>query len=193
MLSSGYQVSIFEVRAIVTSGPAAGYTSTYIGPYVINATMEEWGQYIKPGDRLLLVGGDGETSTLGYLYGDTEICVDSTISTPTFRDNLKRYWEKNPQKYPNVVVLRCWDGEACVDEDSWIMWWLENEFQADKVIDGKYWRYYLKEDGGEREHGTEKGVANRGSYSGGLVWDRLPVAFLPAVHGGSYFDASGPL
>ena len=141
-----YCAGILDIRGIVKSGPAVGIMSTYIGPYVINATMEEWKQYIGQGDRILLVGSSSGVSTLGYLYEDTEVCVDSTICTPTYNEKLKSYWEKNPQKYPNVVVVDCWYGNLRIAEDSWIMQWLESEFQADVVVDGKYWRYYLKED-----------------------------------------------
>ena len=70
--------------------------------------------------------------------------MDSTICTPTYDEKLLKYWEQNPQKYPNVVVVSCWFGELKVAEDSWIMQWLETEFRADTVIDGQYYRYYLK-------------------------------------------------
>lgn len=140
------RVSIFDIRGIVKSGPAKGLMSSYLGPYMINATMEEWEQYVEQGDRILLVKNSLRIGFLGYLYEDTEISVDSTISTPTYNEKIKRYWEKNPQKYPNVVAVDCWYGELRVAEDSWIMQWLENEFQADRVVDGKYWRYYLRED-----------------------------------------------
>ncbi|MCM1056264.1 MAG: hypothetical protein NC517_01460 [Firmicutes bacterium] len=140
-----YKACVLDIRGIVRSGPAKGIVSTYIGPYIMNATLEEWRQNIEPGDRILLVGSD-IVSTLGYLYENTEVCVDSTISTPTYNEKLQRYWEKNPEKYPNVVVVDCWYGELNVAGDSWIMQWLENEFRADRVIDGKYWRYYLKDE-----------------------------------------------
>lgn len=144
-----YKASVFWVSGVVKSGPALGILSTYMGPYIVNTSMEEWKEYIESDDRVLIVGaGTGSTgvvSTLGYLYESTEISIDSTISTPTYNEKLARYWEKNPQKYPNVVVVDCWYGELHIDENSWIMRWLEEDFQADRVIDGKYWRYYLKD------------------------------------------------
>ncbi|MCM1025812.1 MAG: hypothetical protein NC432_05225 [Roseburia sp.] len=138
--------NVFGIRGIVKSGPAKGLVSTYMGPYMINTAMEEWEQYIEEGDRILLVKNNLMVGFLGYMYENTEICVDSTISTPTYNEKLKRYWEKNPQKQPNVVAVECWYGDLRVAEDSWIMQWLENEFLADRVVDGKYWRYYLKEE-----------------------------------------------
>lgn len=138
-----YIAGIFRVGGIVKDGPALGIVSEYMGPYIINVTMEEWEQYVEDGDKVLLVGNTA-VSTIGYLYKDTEISVDSTICTPTYDEKLLKYWEQNPQKYPNVVVVSCWFGELKVAEDSWIMQWLETEFRADTVIDGQYYRYYLK-------------------------------------------------
>lgn len=138
-----YHASILDIEGVVKSGPALGIVSNYMGPYIINSSMEEWEQYIEPGDKILLVGEEA-VSTIGYLYGDTEICADSTICTPTYDEKLLRYWERNPEKYPNVVIVDCWYGELNVSEDSWIMQWIENEFQPDETVDGKYWRYYIK-------------------------------------------------
>lgn len=70
--------------------------------------------------------------------------MDSTISTPTYDDKLLEYWEQNPEKQPNVVIVECWFGESKLKEDSWIMQWIDKEFQPDECVDGKYWRYYRK-------------------------------------------------
>ena len=46
-----------------------------------------------------------------------------------------------------MIIASCLYGELNGDltPDTWIMQWLENEFQPDYYIDGKYWRYYIKE------------------------------------------------
>lgn len=89
--------------------------------------------------------GQSRVSTIGYLYGDTEISAASTISTPTYDESLLDYWEKNPEKYPNVVIVDCWYGSLNVPQDSWIMQWLENDFCPSSYADGQYWRYYRAE------------------------------------------------
>ncbi len=135
--------SVLDVRGIVKSGPAVGMMSTYMGPYMINTSMEEWQKYIKPDDSLLLVGGEF-VHTLGYLYEDTEISIDSTICTPTYSEKLLTYWEENPKKYPTVIAVECWYGDLRVPQDSWIMQWITEEWQPTETIDGAYWRYYIK-------------------------------------------------
>lgn len=139
-----YLRSVFNIEGIVKSGPAVGIMSEYMGPYIINTAMEEWDQYIEEGDRLLLVGSDFGTHTIGYLYQDVVIANSSTLSTPTFDENLLTYWEQNPDRYPNVVAVECWYGELTISEDSFIYQWLIRDFQPTGYADGKYWRYYWK-------------------------------------------------
>lgn len=136
---------VFSLGNIVKAGPAAGIMSDYIGPYTMNADMEEWAEHVQPGDRVLIVA-EGVVGSLKYLYEDVSICIDSTISTPTYNEKLLRYWEQNPDKFPNVAVVDCWFGHLNVDENSWIMQWIYEEFGADSYEDGTYQRYYRRQD-----------------------------------------------
>lgn len=141
-----YFKNIFSVGNIVRSGPAVGIISDYMGPYIINSDMREWPLHVRPGDRLLIVSESGVVSTLPYLYEDVEICAASTICTPTYDEKLLQYWEQNPDKLPNVVAVDCWFGHLNVDEDSWIMQWIYEEFGMDSYQDGNYQRYYRRPD-----------------------------------------------
>ena len=69
------------------------------------------------------------------------------MSTPTYNETLENYWEMNPDKYPNVVILASSFGELSWELrfNEWLHNWLEEEYKADKIIDGNYWRYYIKE------------------------------------------------
>lgn len=92
----------------------------------------------------LTVSTSGVISTLPYLYEDVVISTPSTICTPTYDERLLQYWEQNPDRYPTVVAVDCWFGHLNVDEDSWIMQWIYEEFGADSYEDGAYLRYYRK-------------------------------------------------
>ena len=83
-MAAAAALDILNIEGIVKSGPAVGIMSEYIGPYTINTGMEEWDLYVEEGDRLLLVGSDFGTHTIGYLYKDVVIANSSTLSTPTF-------------------------------------------------------------------------------------------------------------
>lgn len=133
--------TILSVRNVVRDGPMLGTFSDYMGAYIRNANLIDWRQYVHEGDKVLIVGYP--VSTIGYLYEDTEICVDSTISSPTYSEKLLSYWELNPWKEPDVVVLDCWFGEPHFPEDEWIMEWIGENF--DSYVNGTYIRVYRKE------------------------------------------------
>lgn len=136
---------IWEVGGIVKAGPAKGIISTYMGPYMQNESVKEWKQYIQAGDKIYLIGDP--LDTLGYLYLDTEVAAPSVVPTPGYNESILKYWEMNPDKYPDVIIASCWYGElnAALSENEWMKQWIEKEYQPKRVIDGKYWRYYFKD------------------------------------------------
>lgn len=133
--------TIRSIAGVVREGPEAGIFLDYMGAYTRNSNLSDWRQLVRKGDRILIVSSP--VSTIGYLYEDTEICVDSTICTPTYDEKLLTYWEMNPWKEPNVVVLDCWFGEPRIHEDEWIMKWIREHF--DSYVDGRYVRVYRRE------------------------------------------------
>ena len=65
---TNYNRNIFELleeRNKVKSGPAIGIYSDYMGPYVMNQNMQDWKRFVKPGDNLIIVGGQ-LTCRIGY-------------------------------------------------------------------------------------------------------------------------------
>lgn len=139
--SSVEKATIFDTAGIIRNGPARGIMADYMTAYMYNANYEEYVSYIQPGDKVLIASD----TTIDYLnIPDVEICVNSTISTPTYDENLKEYWEKNPEKYPTVVVVDCWYGETRYPEGTWLGDWLATEYCANEIVDGKYYRYYFK-------------------------------------------------
>lgn len=137
--------NLLDVGGIIKGGPAMGIVEDYMGAYMENSTIEEMGQLVREGDRLLIVTPE-KVSTLGYLYKGTTVSAASTICTPTYDEKLLQYWEQNPEKRPNLIMVECWYGELKMEEDSWIMQWIEREFQPNTYTDGKYWRYYRLEE-----------------------------------------------
>ncbi len=137
--------SLLDIRGIVKSGPAIGIISEYMGPYIHNESIKEWEQYIEEGDSIYLIGGT--LDTLGYLYTNgTDISAPSLVPTPGYNEHILEYWELNPDKYPDVIIASCWYGTMNPEltEDSWIMNWIEDEYNPQYYLDGKYWRYYFK-------------------------------------------------
>lgn len=140
----GQICSILSDMAIIRSGPALGLITDEAGAAMQRDSMIEWAEYIKPGDTIWILGEP--VDTLGYLYEDVEVGAPTVMSTPTYNAQLLYYWEINPDKYPDVVILSSGFGELSWDllKNDWLLQWLADEYQATRVIDGNYWRYYFK-------------------------------------------------
>ena len=138
----GQICSLTDDLGLIRSGPAIGIVTDEIGAAKQRDSMKEWSRFVKPGDTIWILGEP--LDTLGYLYEDVNVGAPTVMSTPTYNENLLYYWELNPDKYPDVVILASSFGELTLElsQNQWLMDWLENEYCADTVTDGYYWRYY---------------------------------------------------
>lgn len=135
-----YYAPLYEIRNVVKAGPAVGTFSNYIGPFCMNATYEEWQEKIAPGEKVLVMG----KSHLEYLYQDAEICGKDVQPTASYDETQLSYWERYPEKQPDVVVVEDWYGEfSRVEEDSAVMEWVRDNY-GEEYEAGKYRRYYRK-------------------------------------------------
>jgi len=137
--------SITQDLALIRTGPAIGIITDEIGAARQRDSYAEFQRYIKPGDTIWILGEP--VDTMGYLYQDVEVGAPSVMSTPTYNEELLYYWELNPEKYPDVVIVSAGFGNLAYEmlACEWLMNWLEEEYQAETIIDGNWWRYYFKE------------------------------------------------
>ena len=144
MYGRGQINSVLSDLALIRSGPAMSIVADEEGAARQRDSMAEWKEYIRAGDTIWLLGEP--VDTLGYLYEDVEVGAPTVMSTPTYNEALLDYWEMNPDKYPDVVILASSFGELSWDlaRNNWLMKWLEEEYQAETIIDGNYWRYYIR-------------------------------------------------
>jgi len=137
-------VDISKGCKITNVGPDKWIMSGYMGPYIQNISYPEWQKYINEGQSVYIMGEF--LNSIGYLYSNIEYAAPSTVPTPSYNEAILDYWALNPEKYPDVVVASCWYGELdkVLSENEWLMNWIENEFCPSQIIDGQYWRYYIK-------------------------------------------------
>lgn len=140
----GQICSVLSDLALIRSGPAFGIITDEEGAARQRDSYAEWKEYIKAGDTIWLLGEP--VDTLGYFYENVKIGAPTVMSTPTYNENLLYYWKLNPEKYPNVIALSSGFGELSWDllKNEWLMQWIEEEYCADEIVDGNYWRYYIK-------------------------------------------------
>lgn len=137
--------SLSSDLAYIRSGPAMGLITDEAGAARQRDSMAEWKEYVRPGDTIWILGEP--VDTLGYLYEDVEVGAPTVMSTPTYNENLLYYWELNPEKYPDIVILESSFGELSwvLSQNQWLLQWLDEKYKAETVKDGNYWRYYFKE------------------------------------------------
>lgn len=96
----GTKDTIAMVRQKVLYGPAKGIYCRYMDGHALNCYAELLEQVSVDQKRVLYVG----VHSLVYLYGEQIICNYSTISTPTYDERLLEYWERNPEKRPELII-----------------------------------------------------------------------------------------
>ncbi|MCM1112339.1 MAG: GtrA family protein [Muribaculum sp.] len=140
----GQIYSSFSDLSVVRTGPALGIISDEAGVCIQRDSYPEWKEFIRPGDKVWIVGG--VVDTLGYLYEDVEVAAPSTMSTPFYSEAVTEYWRLNPDKYPDVIVAESYMGNLSFEllSNPWFLPWLEEEYRPAYVEDGKYWKYYFR-------------------------------------------------
>lgn len=124
--NEGAKDTIAMVRQKVLYGPAKGIYCRYMDGYALNCYAELLKQAAVEQKRVLYVG----VHSLVYLYGEQVICNYSTISTPTYDERLLEYWERNPEKKPELII--CDTSEEGMEEIQQII--SVGELLAEKVI-----------------------------------------------------------
>ena len=144
MQGRGQLSSLFDDLGLIRNGPALGIVTNESGAVYQRDSYLEFQEYIEPGDRIWILGLP--VDTLGYLYQDVEVAAPTVMSTPTYTEDLLYYWEVNPEKYPDVVIVSSTYGSIAYElqKCQWLMNWLEEEYQAETIIEGKWWNYYFK-------------------------------------------------
>lgn len=145
MTGRGQICSIFSDLSVVRTGPAFGIITNDEGAVIERDSYPEWKKWIRPGDKVWIIGSVVNTS--GYLYEDVEVAGPSTMSTPSYNSAVLDYWRLNPDKYPDVIVAESPYQENMIYEllmNDWLQTWLTEEFQAELVEEGTYWKYFIR-------------------------------------------------
>lgn len=132
--------NITDIRYIIKNGAAKGVVTEYMTGYIYDSATKTWDKYIEDGDTVLL----WDMSTSGYFIKDVNIGSYTTICTPTYyMDSLQKYWENNPDKYPDVIIVSGWFGGLNVTDADGFLDWIENEYASEVYIED-YHRYYIR-------------------------------------------------
>ena len=104
--NEGYKADMTYVKQKALEGPAKNIYCRYLDGYEYNIVQELVETYVEEDASVLCVS----THTIWYLLGDMNIANYSTISTPTYDERLLEYYDRFPEKYPDVII--CQESEA---------------------------------------------------------------------------------
>ncbi len=142
-------MKLTDIRGISKTGPSIGILSEYMGPYILDNTFREFQTYIPDGSTILISGNFGMldgASSLEYMDRNVNIGIKDTQTSCILDESQALYWEKNPERIPDIVVTVCWFGEEKESEDSWLKGWIKDNYTGSDgevhYIDGMYRRYY---------------------------------------------------
>ena len=142
---TGYH-NVLQSGGILKYGPAAGTISDYMCAYIYNCDYEDWQGRIQDGDRvLIMVDQVMNLGTIQYLFKDVEISHYSIVNPTAYDERLLDYWERFPEKEPNVILVDDWYGQLMTDPDGWLMRYAEGEFGYTSMEEGRYIRIYRKQ------------------------------------------------
>ena len=137
--------NVLQSRGICKNGPAIGTITTYMGAYIYNNEYNFWQENIEEGSKVMIVTANVQSvNTIQYTFKNAEVCHYSIVDPTAYDERLLTYWSYYPDKMPDVIVVDCWFGNLFFEEDSWIMQYIENNFNYTEVLDGDYIRVYKK-------------------------------------------------
>ena len=70
------------------------------------------------------------------MIGDYEITSPSVISTPIFGENLIKYYEVNPEKIPEYIVVK--KGYLEGEEKEFVGNWMESSFETEEIGENEF-------------------------------------------------------
>lgn len=108
--NEGYKADIGFVKQKALSGPLLNIYCRYNDGYDYNTVASLLRDYCGQGDVLLCT----DSHSSWYMLSGTAISMYSTISTPTYDENMSDYWEIHPERVPTLLIAR--EGSATSEE-----------------------------------------------------------------------------
>lgn len=132
---------LYQVRGICKDAVRGGIITSYMNAYRYNDNYLHFSEIVEPGSNVFYVG----PSQYYYMLGDCRIAAPSTISTPEYDESVKLYFERHPERFPDVVVMEsCYGDVSFLSEEDYIYTWIKEEFQPDTIEEYPYVRVYKK-------------------------------------------------
>ncbi len=136
--SQGSHYTIFDETSLCRQGVAMGLVADTAGAER-NRDVNNLIKEVLPEDaKVFYIGKCPDV----YLQNDMEVCTPSTISTPTYDDNVYVYFDLYPEKEPDYVVID--SGFTYLPEGEWARNYLAEHYEETPIAENLYIKIYAR-------------------------------------------------
>lgn len=131
----GVPENVFCVKQKALYGAAKNVYCVYMTGYEYNSDYLFIEENLEPGTRVLYIGTRLE---LIYLMNDMEVCAPSVISTPVYDGRYLKYYELNPDKLPEAVIIDREYFRLMEEKNILISPWIREEYDWEGRIESEF-------------------------------------------------------
>lgn len=131
----GMPANVFLVKQKALYGAAKNVYCSYMTGYQYNSDYLFIEENLEPGTRALYIGRE---LLIVYLMNDMEVCAPSVISTPVYDERYLRYYEMNPKKKPEAIIIDKGYFQAMEKSPGFIADWVREEYDWEKRKESEF-------------------------------------------------------
>ena len=121
----GMPANVFLVKQKALYGAAKNVYCSYMTGFQYNSDYLFIEENLEPETKALYIGRE---LPIVYLMNHMEVCAPSVISTPVFDERYLKYYEMNPEKKPEVIVIDKGYFQAMEETPGFISDWVKEEY-----------------------------------------------------------------
>ncbi len=136
--SQGSHYTLLDETSLCRQGVAMGLVADTVGAERNRDVNNLIKEVLPKGAKVFYIGKCPDV----YLQQDMEVCTSSTISTPTYDDNVYVYFDLYPEKKPDYVVID--SGFTYLPEGEWARNYLEEHYTETPIAENFYIKIYTR-------------------------------------------------
>lgn len=131
----GMPANVFLVKQKALYGAVKNVYCSYMTGYQYNSDYLFITENLEPGIGVLYIGRE---LPIVYLINDMEVCAPSVISTPVFDKRYLRYYEMNPAKKPEAIIIDKGYFQAMEKSPGFIADWVKEEYDWEQRKESEF-------------------------------------------------------
>lgn len=140
--SNGAMSTIADMQNYIRKGPEKFLISKLTYCNRVKEGYDEWTANVTADDSVLIIK-ERSYEVIAYLYSEAKMANYSSTSAPSYDETqLKKFWEKFPDRTPTVIAVPCWQDEETRKCPEWLSQYIDTEFELS--FSGTRWKFYRR-------------------------------------------------